>query len=545
MHLTTLGSDVILNLIVPLLSEQDVFSLSVVDKATFGNVGHLRFKTTEVSKSQGNIVDFLQPATLDTIHDITLNGDDIANNVVFCSPYFKKVTSATLVTPLAAGQQWNFSHFVRRLSYLGDLGEGEGDIDDETITSLSRLPVGTFHHLQTLCLYLSIPRTLGHLLNGSPYLTKLVHLPNTDIEDVKSYQDYADTLKSLLELCSNKSVLPGLRHLHVQPGGGRKPMHRPIRAKLLEGIWRAAASHGGWKLISEKPDHVHVVQYPAAHELFWSDKQWEFTWRPSEFGNFKACCESLGIYPRADEFISGKINIFIDEDSPPLGALMRTHVDCLNIETNKNTNLHQLFQLMTIHTTAITIKLDKFWGAVNSTLHSPDTFTRVKAMRIRGPDSPESNPTRHHQFNIGAGLANSLFIRDWQNLVHLSLPVHTFQTLPPVDEGLPAGNFAECGIHVGAYDLKWLASCVSLEAMQFTDWAACIRCELSDEVSFQNGLQYLPPSVVFVLVSGRYRCQGAASAHQRVIVEKSITDVLYAKKANVLVSLRRLRVGNH
>lgn len=542
MHPTTLGSDVILNLIVPLLSEQDLFCFSAVDMATFGMVGHLRFQTTEVSKSMGNIVDFLRPATLDTIHDIKLNGDDVVNNVVFCSAYFNNLTSATLMTPLATGQQWNFSHFVRRLSHLKDLGDG--DIDDEPVTSLSRLPVGTFHHLRILCLNVSIPRTLRHLLNGSPYLTKLVHLPDVNMVDVKSYQDYADTLKSLFELCSNKSVLPALRHVHIKPGGGPNPLHKPIRAKILEGIWRAAASHGGWKLISEKPDHVHVVPYPASYELFWWDKQWEFTWRPSEFGGFKACCESLGIYPRAEEFITGKINIFIDEGSPPLGALMRTRVDCLNIETLKNTSLHQVFQLMTMHTTAITIKLDKFWGAVDSTLYSPDPFTRVKAMRIRAPNTPEFNPTRQYQYNISAGLTRSLFIKDWQNLVNLSLPVHSFQTLPPVDEGLPARNFAECGIHVGAYDLKWLASCLSLKAMQFTDWAACIRCELSDEVTFQTGLQHLPPSVIFVLVSGHYHCQAAASAHQRVIVEKSITDVLYAKKADMVVSLRRLRVGN-
>lgn len=80
--------------------------------------------------------------------------------------------------------------------------------------------------------------------------------------------------------------------------------------------------------------------------------------------------------------------------------------------------------------------------------------------------------------------------------------------------------------------------------MQFTDWAACYECNLANDISFEGGLRYLPPSVVFVLVSGHYRCVERDSAHWVGVVKGSITAALHERSADILVSVRRLRVGN-
>lgn len=544
MHLTTLGSDIILSHVLPLLSQEDVFSLSAVDMQMMSQVGHLRFKKTKVSKSQGFIIDYLQPSTLDTIQDLTLNGDDVGSNLVFKSDYFKLVASATLVTPITTGQRANFSLFVTRLSHLTEsINDENEDEDVDAVTSLSPLAEGSLRRLHTLTLELTLPQTLGNLLNISPYLRKITHLPETNSEDLTGYQKYASTLKSLFELCADASVLPALRLVHIHPGDGDKLTHRPMRAQILEGMWRAAANHGGWRLFADKPDGSRRVQYPDAHEILWSHKQWEFSISLAEFEGFKTCCAALGIYPHLDRFIAGKVNIRIIGVAPVRGALVGACVDGLNIEQDDDTNLQDVFQVMNRNTNAVTIKLNETWGLVSSTSYSPDRFMHVKAMRIQGPDTPETGATRHYNKNVVAGLVSSLSVKDWQNLVNLSLPVQAFQILPLVEEGSAVPNFAACGVDVGGYDLAWLSSCKSLQAMQFTGWDACPRCDLSDEVSLVGGFRHLPPSVVFVLVSGHYRCQARRSMHWRTVVKGSITSALLAQRADMVVSLRRLRVG--
>lgn len=541
MHLSMLGIDIILSNVVPLLAEDDLFALTVVDWQMHNQLGHLRFKTTEVAKNQGFIVDYLEPATLDTIENLTLNGDGVQNHAVFGSTYFKNVTSATLVTPLTARQKLPFSLFVRRLTYFTETSGGEED--DEPVTSLAGLPKGTFNRLHTLCLKLTLPTSFGNLfLYISPALRTITFLPDTHIVDLETYQDYADELKPLLQLCSKKSVLPALHLLHIHPGGSSNSTRKPIRAKILEGVWRAAASHGGWKLLADKPDGGPAVQYPEAHEIFWTHKHWEFSMSSSEFEDFKVCCGTLGIYPRLEDFIAGKVNIHVTE-APEPEALMKTCIDGLNVEINESTSLQEALKVINRHTTAVSIKLDQCWGSVSSTIYSPDHFHQVKAMRIQSPDSPESQASRLYKTNISLSLASSLCIADWKNLVNLSLPAHTFQTLPLVEAGSAVPNYAACGTDVGGYDLTWLSLCNSLQAMQFTDFAACDRCELADEVSFVNGLEHLPESVEFVLVSGHYRCPDRRSMHCRTVVEEGITNVLLAKRADIVVSLRRLRVG--
>lgn len=544
MHLAALGSDILLSHILPLLSQEAVFSLTAVDTQMMSQVGHLRFKKTKVSKPQGFIIDYLQSSTLGTIIDLTLNGDDTQNNLVYSSGYFRRLTSATLVTPITAGQRSNFSHFVSKLSHFTESMDEENDEEDvDKVTSLSALAEGSLNSLNTLCLELTLPQTLGKLLNVARYLTKIIHLPEAVTDDLVDYQKYANTLKFLFELCADASVLPALRLVHIHPGDGDKLTHRPIRAQILERIWHAAANHGGWKLFADKPDGSRTVRYPIRHEIFWSHKQWEFSISLAEFEGFKGCCATLGIYPHLDRFIAGKVNIRIVGVAPVHGTLAGACVDGLNIEQDEDTNLGDVFKVINRHTNAITIKLNNSWGSVESTSYNPDRFMHVKALRIQGPDTPETAAIRHYDKNVVVGLASSLSIKDWQNLVNLSLPAQAFQILPLVDAGSAVPNFAACGVDVGGYDLAWLSSCKSLQAMQFTGWDACPRCELDDEVSLVGGFRHLPPSVVFVLVGGHYRCQARRSMHWRTVVKGSITSALLAKRADMVVSLRRLRVG--
>lgn len=382
-----LGCDVIIDNLLPLLSQEDLFALTAVDSQLLNQIGHLRFQKTKVAKIKGFIIDYLQPATLDTIPHLTLNGNNTENNIIFGSTCFKGVISATLVTPITKGQIANFSHFVRGLSQLTELND-----DDEEVTSLSTLPAGCLNRLHTLSLELSLPGNLSNLLNIPMYLTKLTYLPDVGFEDLERYQDHAHSVKSLLKMCSDRNMMPGLRLLHVHPGHSSNPMLRTTRVQILDGIWRAAGAHGGWKLFANMPDNSIRVPYPAAYEVYWSQKYWEFCMRPSEFESFKECCNSLVVYPHLDQFVSGKINLNIVE-APPLGTLMGTCVDGLNIETDGEANLSGIFQLMNNHTTAITMKLIKCWGSVGSTKYSSNQFHRVTAMRIQGPSIFESGVT--------------------------------------------------------------------------------------------------------------------------------------------------------
>lgn len=479
MHLMRLGCDVIINNLLPLLSQEDLFALTAVDSQLLNQIGHLRFQKTKVAKIKGFIIDYLQPATLDTIAHLTLNGNNTENNIIFGSTNFKGVISATLVTPITKGQIANFSHFVRRLSHLTELS----DADDEEVTSLSALPAGCLNRLHTLSLELSLPGNLSNLLNVSLYLTKLTYLPDVDFEDVECYQDHAHSVKSLLKLCSGSTIMPGHRLLHVHLGNSSNPMLRTTREQILDSIWLAAGAHGGWKLFANMPDNSIGVPYPAAYEVYWSQKYWEFCMRPSEFEGFKKCCNSLVVYPHLDQFVSGKINVNIVE-APPLGALTGTYIDGLNIETDGEANLCGFFQVMNKHTTAITIKLTKCWGSVGSTKYSTDQFHRVTAMRIQGPSTIESGVTRGYDENIVATLTSSLCLNNWNNLDNLSLPIQAFQAPSLNDAGSVVPSFAACGTDVGGYSLKWLSSCNSLRAMQFTDWAVCYECNLANDISF-------------------------------------------------------------
>lgn len=210
------------------------------------------------------------------------------------------------------------------------------------VTSLSALAEGSLNNLYTMCLELTLLRTLEKLLNAPRYLRKITHLPETNNEDLADCQKYANKLKPLFELCADASVLPALRPVHIHPGDGDKLTYRSIRAQILERIWRAAASHGGWKLFAHKPDGSRTIPYLAAHEILWAHKQWEFSMSLTEFEGFKRCCISLRLYPHLDRFIAGKINIRIDGVAPIHGALMRTGIDGLNmsvLHTISNTGI--------------------------------------------------------------------------------------------------------------------------------------------------------------------------------------------------------------
>ncbi|KAL0634956.1 hypothetical protein Q9L58_006074 [Maublancomyces gigas] len=281
-------------------------------------------------KPKAFVIDYLQSSTLDTIIDFTLNGDDIENSLVFSSDYFRRLTSATLVTPITAGECSNFSRFAARLTHLTEAINDKNDEENvDMVTSLSALAEGSLNNLHTLCLELTLPRTLEKLLNVSRYLRKLNHPPETSTEDLASHQEFANNLKPLFKLCADASVLPALRLVHIHPGDGDKFTHRPITAQILERIWRAAVSHGGWKLFADKPDGSRTIPYPAAPERLWTHKQWEFSMSLAEFEGFKRCCTSLGLYPHLDRFIAGKINIRIDGVAPTRVALMRTGIDSL------------------------------------------------------------------------------------------------------------------------------------------------------------------------------------------------------------------------
>lgn len=540
MDFSRFGSDILLVHLVPLLSEPTIRSLAGTNKALFELLGPFRFQKTAVYTSAGCILFSLTPSTLRTINHLVFNGTERHHDMIFGCPDLGAVVSATIIVRIAEHQRTAFGKWAERLIELTE--EQNPWDDDETTSSFSDLPAGSIKNLHHLRLFISLPNQLGTLLSVAENLARIEYVPDFSEWAIEEYQQYSQDLKKLLVLLRDQKMLPSLRLVRVAPDQVIGPEGLPIRSDILKALWRAMFSHGGWKLLAQKPSTGQQVDFPAAWASWWTDRAWDFFITTEEFETFAIGCQRRKIYPRLDQFISGRVHIQIFDTSAQLGTLMQTVVYGVCIDHNARNDMTASLKVVTKDTRALSITLEEYSGPMCRNNPNSTPYHGVEALVIEGPNARPSQDRIPYLLNISAGLVKTMAVQEWRNIVNLSLPASAFEKVP-VNGFSSEMDYAACQRHIGSYDLEWLASCQTLKAIQITAWAGCQSCALEEEVSLEGGLRHLPPSIAFVLIGGYIACPDPLRVFWKHAVYSAIMDGLRGKGAGLVVNLGRLRIG--
>lgn len=541
MPLSSLGQEIIVMHLSPLLSQSDIHSLLATEKALYDQLHHLRFQTTEVLTSQGFIAEFLTPASLQTIRHLVFNGTEEHHDRVLSSPNFNDVIYATIVEPITVNQRVAFGQWMQRLTSLTENEDPEDD--DRESSSFSHLPAGSIKNLRVLILGFAIPRKFGTLLSMAEKLTVIKYQPEYDPLVIEEYERFGRSFKELLSLLGDRKMLPNLRFVHAAPDPATLPELLPIRASLLPPIWAAVISHGGWLLVAQKPETYIEFDFAQASENWWSDRAWDFFITIEEFEEFATTCQSHGIYPRLDQFILGNVHIKILGDTAPYGKLMDTNVYAVHICHNRSTDVTAALRIVTRNTKALAITLEEYSCGWICTNHpNPHPFQSLEALMIEGPLADPAHDPQPYSKNISAALVKTLAVGAWRNLVHLSLPACAFEKAP-IDGVRSEMDFAACGRHIGAYDFKWLADCQALKVMQLLEWEGCQDCRLEEDVSLEGGLWYLPDSVSFLMITGYLSCPEDLKEDWADFVHDALEEGLSGQREDLVVNISRLYIG--
>lgn len=545
MVLIKLGPNIILLHLLPLLSEEDIRALAAVETELFALLADVRFPICKVSNYVGFIMDFLQPSTLQTVKDLTLNGTDTENSIVFSSPNLYSVQSATLCGRIHRDQRAAFTRFVGQLRGLTE----EQDIDDpdQLGSNLSFLPAGALSNVHVLRMELTIPFQIGSCLGFAKNLKTIQFLPSfysgtTDEDKLADYKHFAADLVYLVENISDRNLLPSLRLVHAVLGMPAVTSHQPLRHSILESIWTAAAKHGDWRLFAGRTSTIPQNADPTAREDWWTEHATDLYLSVQEVELFTVWCERNNRFPRLDEFVAGRIHIHLPNESEAAGNFFPTKVYGITLSLESVPNLRNAVKIITADARSIDISLATYWGDVPTVQFSPRQFHCIEALRITGPAARTSETPRNSSHNLAAHILLTLSARTWDSLHALSIPATALQRTAP-EENLGEPDYAACGIHIGGYDLGWLAGCRILESLHITEWCACHECELEDDIALVAGFQHLPRHVKFVCVTGYFICP-ANLVHawcESVVCE--INAVLHGRRADLLANTRELWFG--
>lgn len=544
MVLIKLGPNIILLHLLPLLSEEDIRALAAVETGLFALLADVRFPTCKVSNYVGFIMDYLQPSTLQTVKDLTLNGTDTEKSIVFSSPNLRSVQSATLCGRIHRDQRAAFTRFVGQLRGLTE----EQDIGDpdQLGSNLSFLPAGALSNLHVLRMELTIPFHIGSCLGFAKNLETIKFLPSfnsgtTDEDKLADYKHFAADLVYLLENISDRNLLPSLRLVHAVLGMPTVT-HQPLRHSILESIWTAAAKHGGWRLFAGRTSTVPLKAYRTGWEDWWTEHATDLCLSVQEVELFSVWCERNNRFPRLDEFVVGRIHIHFPIEFEAAGNFCATKIYGITLSLGSVPNLRNAVKFITADTRSIDISLETYWGDVPTVQFSPRQFHRIEALRITGPAARTSDTPLDFSHNLAAHILLTLSARNWDSLHALSIPATALQRTTP-EQNLGEPDNAACGIHIGGYDLGWLAGCRVLESLHITEWSACHECDLEDDISLVAGFQHLPRHVKSVCVTGYFSCP-AHLVHawcERVVCE--MNAVLRGRRRDSLVNTRGLWFG--
>lgn len=546
MDLFNLGPDIILLHILPLLAKDDIRALAAVETRLFGLLSNVRFRACKVSNGIGFILDYLQPSTLLTVTVLTLNGTAAEQNLVFRSPYMRSVQWATLCGRIKPDQRVTFSVFVRQLRGLTE--EQDNSDPDELSSNISFLPIGSLSNLHVLRMELTVPWQLESHLGLARNLRTIQFLPSfnsgaTEEEKLDDYRLFVAEFGYLLDTVSNRNLLPPLRLVHTVLDLPTVATHQSLRDGVLESVWTAAAAHGGWRLLAGRTSTVPLNAYPDEWGDWWTEHATDMYLSVNDVKLFSIWCERNTRFPRFDEFIIGRIHIYVPDEFEAAGTLFNTKVYGIKVSLGSTPVLRHAINIITVDTRSIDISLQTNWGDIPSIQFSPRQFQRIETIRITGPPArTPATPPLQYSHNLGGHILSTLGTKNWKSLRAMSIPATSLQKTTPEANPERSAKGA-CGIHLGGYDLGWLAECGVLEALHITEWCACDGCGLEDDVSLVAGLQHLPSSIKFVRVTGYFCCPVhlVHASSERIVSEMKM--VLRERRADVLVDTAGLIFG--
>lgn len=548
MAFATITTDIILVHILPHLTDTDIRSLAQCNHDLATILGPLRFKSCSVRRYHGCFSDNLSPSTIKTIRHLSLDGLASDHDEVFSQrdlsgvrPDLSGVVSATIVTMIEPNQRATFGIWARQLQSLReeDLCEGE---DPES--SLSNIPAGWFENLQELRLDVALPLGLENTLCFAKHLRRIQFLPTYPQSTAEEYMYYLGELNELLNLVSDTERVPALKVLHIGPTTVSETYQKAPHRQLMLNIWAAVHRHGGWKLECTLPETFLPMEYPHAWEWWWARRAWDLTITVKEAKDFTYACEENNIYPRLADFVKGRIQVQTAGGTPVMSALTNANIVIygLWIHHGPTTDITAALKLVSSETRMLAICLRSYWGSVGCLIIDTTRYQELQGLLIDGPSPGHLRGSFPYETNYGVAFVKALAVTNWTRLLTLSLPAMALQKAPK--EGVP--YVSQCGLHVGGYDMEWLAEISTLKALFITQWFACTECNLAVDATFDIGLTHVPSSVEFVSISGRIGYRGEVVPEWVKSYPAELRDIMARNRFDVLVSFRKLfltRIG--
>lgn len=550
MAFATITTDIILVHLIPHLSDTDIRSFALCNHVLATILGPLRFKNCSVRRYHGSFSDNLSPSTIETIRHLSLNGLVSDHDEVFSHrdlsgvrPDLSGVVSATIVTMIQPSQRASFGIWARQLQSLREEDVCDGEDPD---SSLSNIPAGWFDNLQELRLDVALPLGMENTLCFAQHLRRIQFLPTYPQNTEEEYMYYLGELNELLNLVSDTERVPALKILHIGPTNVSEAYQKVPHRQLMMNIWAAIHRHGGWKLECTLPETFLPMEYPDAWEWWWGRRAWDLTITVKEAKDFTYACEESNIYPRLADFVKGRIQVQTSGGSPAMTTLTNANIVIygLWIHHGATTNITAALKLLSSDTRLLAICLRSFWGSVGSLIPDATPYKQVEGLLIDGPSPGHLRRSFPYETNYGVAFVKALAVTNWSRLLTLSLPAMALQKAPK--DGVP--YVSQCGLHVGGYDMEWLAEISTLKALFITHWFSCTDCNLAVDANFDTGLTHVPSSVEFISISGRMGYRGEVVPEWVKLYPAELRNIMARNRLDVLVSFRKLflaRIGTH
>lgn len=532
MYLSTISSDLLLVHLVPLLNEREIRTLAMCNKSLAVILGPLRFRACSVRTAGGYFRMNLLRSTIKTIRELSLNGSPTEHDDVFQCRDLAGVESAIIVSPIMPRQIATFSMWSRRLTRLRESAVREGEV---AISSLANLAAGSLHRVNNLRLDVSIPTRFETMLSIARNLRRIQFLPE-QLPGQEGYIDYLRQINELVALLQDSERLPALKILHITPCYISERQNKGPHQQMLQNIFAAALSHGGWRLQCYIPSSEPNVPYPAAWAWWWGTHGLGFTITLKEARQFVAACLERDIYPSMERYVKGPIHIQTGGGTARMGTLPGTAIYGVWIHHGPTTDMTAALRLVTLDTKILSICMHSYWGCVGSLIPDALPYANVEGLLFDGPFPDHDARLFRYSNNLCVSFIKGIDLSKWTRLVNLTLPAFALQRGPV--GGVPF--ISVCGMHIGGYDMHVLETLTTLKALSINQWFSCTECHLHPDVKFETGMTRIPPNVEYVAVSGRMGYHGEQIPEWMKFHAGELRRILQANRENVLVCCRRL-----
>lgn len=541
--LASLGTDIILLHLIPILPYASLLALASTDKYFHAVIGPLRFRQQAhpvfIRKSRGFILDVLSPVSLRAITHLELNGTGTRYlrdyERIFTCRTLTSVVSVTVWASIPAYQQPSFERFVCQLKKLKHFGSWESPAG-----FLGTMGPGILSHLQALHFeHPTLPQSMldpGFGLGVMFALTKFTYLslhhgglatPSLEGEVFIQDAGYIPTCHSLMLQLSNAANFPTLRLVEFSlPRPAKPDIER--RQNLLVEAWNASLRHrkgggSGWRLGSRSPhearfgcfgiDSSHCQCNSRGFALFintteiaawvqWASRQNECTNMWARIENYMAGVHVNVTDRNISRVSTPGVSIAVGHDLNAADVSTTTLASWVSEDTHCITlNLTALWtpELNSKSKFLLTQLLSEASCFKTGTIQANISSLRINIKRA----TIEASTTCGYDQNIPARILRSFVLPLWGSLRTLILPAAALQG----STSRGAQYTAKCGKHIGLYSLEWLASCEPLQCLIINGWRACIRCDLPGTASLEGGLsRFLPRRLKYVLISGCFFC---------------------------------------